>query len=83
MPSCYILQSTKSGKYYIGSSENFENRFKLHNSGVVKSTKNSVPWKLVFIQNFQLLSDAKKRENEIKKWKSRKAIERLIRVFEI
>jgi len=40
----YILKSEKTGKYYVGSTENFENRLKMHNFGKVKSTKNSKPW---------------------------------------
>ena len=83
MSVCYILQSIKSGAYYVGSSENFGNRLKLHNLGAVKSTKSDVPWKVVFVQNFQSFLDARKRESEIKRWKSRKAIERLIKTFEI
>ena len=77
----YILKSDKTAKYYIGSTENFENRLKMHNSGKVKSTKGLKPWQCVFIQNFSTLSGAVEMEAKVKKWKSRKAIERLIKTF--
>ncbi|MBM3206694.1 MAG: GIY-YIG nuclease family protein [Candidatus Staskawiczbacteria bacterium] len=74
----YILKSEKTNQYYIGSTENFDNRLKKHNLGMVKSTKSSKPWKMVFIQNFLTFSEARKMEVKVKKWKSRTAIERLI-----
>ena len=33
---------------------------------------------MIYVENFDTLSDARKREIQIKKWKSRKAIERLL-----
>jgi predicted GIY-YIG superfamily endonuclease len=42
-----------------------------HNSGNTTSTKNQRPWKLVYSEEFELLADARKREREIKAWKSR------------
>ncbi|MDI6883027.1 MAG: GIY-YIG nuclease family protein [Patescibacteria group bacterium] len=80
---CYILQSLKSSKYYIGTSGNLEERLKFHNAGKVKSTKGDRPWKIVYYEKFTTLREARKRELQIKRWKSRKAIERLIKTFEI
>ena len=42
----YILRSEKNGDIYIGSSEDVENRFKRHNSGLVRSTKTKVERKI-------------------------------------
>lgn len=80
---CYILKSLKTGQYYVGSSENFENRLQLHNSGKVKSTKSNRPWEIVYFQNFQTIKEAYFWELQIKGWKSRKAVERLISTFSI
>ena len=77
----YILKSEKTAEYYIGSTENFENRLELHNAGKVKSTKSSKPLQRVFIQNFPTLQEARRMEVKVKKWKSRRAIERLIKTF--
>ncbi|MCK5027788.1 MAG: GIY-YIG nuclease family protein [Candidatus Pacebacteria bacterium] len=49
-----------------------------HNTRKVKSTKNACPWKVIFTEEHQNQKDAICREKQIKKWKSRKAIERLI-----
>lgn len=76
---CYILKSLKSSKYYIGASENMEERLKFHNTGKVKSTKRDRPWIVVYREGFTTLRKARKRELQIKRWKSRKAIERLIK----
>ncbi len=74
----YILQSKKSGKFYIGSCQNIEVRLDRHNAGATFSTKSGRPWKLVYYESFQNNSDALKREREIKLKKSRKYIEYLI-----
>ena len=62
----YILLSEKDNKRYIGFTENIERRLDEHNSGKVKSTKNRRPLKIVYTEEFELKSDAMKREKEIK-----------------
>ena len=74
----YILQSLTSGKYYIGSCENIGNRVKQHNDGKVKSTKAFTPWKLVYEETFSRLREARIREHQLKSWKSRDALKKLI-----
>ncbi|WP_415831470.1 GIY-YIG nuclease family protein, partial [Flavobacterium terrigena] len=32
------------GKYYIGQTNNMEDRLRRHNSGYSLSTKNGIPW---------------------------------------
>jgi len=77
----YILHSIKNGRYYIGSCQDLEQRIKRHNSGLVKSTKGYLPWELVYNEEFKTLSEARKRESQVKGWKKRLAIERLIKHF--
>ena len=43
----YVLKSQKNGDLYVGSTADVENRFRLHNSGKVKSTKGYRPWVLL------------------------------------
>ncbi len=75
----YILKSSKTDKYYIGSSDNPERRLETqHNSGFVKSTRNGIPWKLVFKQEYFDLPTARRIECKLKKLKSRTIIERII-----
>jgi len=74
----YIIQSQKNNSYYVGQTNNIEDRLKRHNSGRSKYTKNKLPWKLVYTEVFKTRKEAVKREKEIKNKKSRKYIEILI-----
>lgn len=74
----YVLVSLSDNSYYIGSTENLEERLKYHNTGRSRYTKLKLPWNLIYFEEFQTLSLARNREKQIKSWKSRKAIERLI-----
>ena len=80
---CYILKSIKSSRYYIGSTADLNSRLQLHNSGSVKSTKTDKPWGVLYFEKFINYTDARKRELQIKRWKSRKAIEVLTKTFRI
>ena len=73
----YILKSKKDNQYYVGYTDNLGARLKLHNTNKVKATKNSGPWEMFHIEQFQTEREAIKREKQIKSWKSREAIERL------
>lgn len=75
----YIIQSIKNGKYYIGATKNIDRRLDEHNRGKSKSTKNFVPYKLIYKENFNTLLEARKREYYIKLQKSKKFIESLIK----
>ena len=73
----YILKLSDES-YYIGSTNDLGKRKIEHDRGRVFSTKNRLPCVLVYTEQYQNRSDAQTREYQIKKWKSRKAIERLI-----
>ena len=78
MPAFYILKSDKDGSYYVGSTDDAEERLKIHNKGYSRYTKTKRPWSLVYKEEYSTLSEAKKREYYIKSLKSKKAIEKLI-----
>ena len=44
----YILFSPSTGKYYVGQTDDLENRLVRHNRGYEKSTSKYVPWVLVW-----------------------------------
>ena len=75
----YIIQSQKKGSYYVGSTNNLDDRVKRHNEGRVKYTKGRGPWELVYCEEHPDRSCAMKREYEIKSRRSREAIETLVR----
>ena len=74
----YILKSLTVLRYYIGSSENVARRLSDHNSGKVKSTKAYKPWEVVYLEKFNIKSDALKREKQIKSYKSGNAFKKLL-----
>jgi putative endonuclease len=79
----YILQSGSTGKYYIRSTQNLERRLAQHNDpnyrGFKITKRFKGPWRLVCTESFETRSQAMAREKQIKSWKSRKALQELIR----
>lgn len=74
----YILQSIKNGRYYIGSSIDVNNRFSEHSNGLVRATKFLLPLKLVFSKEYSTVNEARKIEYKLKRFKSRKILEKII-----
>jgi putative endonuclease len=79
MPFTYILYSEKLNKYYVGACTDLERRLYEHNIGYSKFTSTGTPWILKYKEEFPTLEEAKKRESYIKKMKSRKYIQDLIK----
>ena len=76
----YVLKSLKFDRYYIGSSENPDNRLNnYHNLGKVIATKYGVPWIIVFAQKYLSIKIARQIEYKLKSFKSRKIIEEIIK----
>ncbi len=78
MTYLYILQSKRDNSYYVGISNDLEKRFNQHEKGRVKYTKSRLPVYLVYKECFCNKSLAMKREKQIKGWKSRDLIDKLI-----
>jgi putative endonuclease len=74
----YILYSSKRDKFYIGSTNDLQRRLNEHNNRHTPSTRGGEPWNLVYHEEFENKSDARKRERAIKAKKSRTYIEFLI-----
>ncbi len=74
----YILYSKTRDKYYVGYTSNLAARLEKHNDGGSRFTKSGIPWEIVYFEEYLDKSSAIKRENKIKKKKSRKYIENLI-----
>ena len=66
----YILSNKKNGTLYIGVSNNLERRMFEHKNKLVKgfSYRYNLD-KLVYLEVFQYVEDAIKREKNMKKWK--------------
>lgn len=62
----YGLKSVKNNDLYIGFSGDLKQRFKDHNQGNVKATKDNRPWKLVYYEAYKDKRDATRRERQLK-----------------
>ena len=74
----YILFSEELDRYYIGVTSNLEERIRKHNSKHKGFTGRANDWRLVHEENYETKTAALAREREIKNWKSREMIERLL-----
>ena len=72
------MQSISSRKYYIGVSDNPEQRLIYHNSIEKGFTSRYRPWEIKFTKEYPTKIKAMKIERKIKSWKSRNMIEREI-----
>ena len=75
----YILYSETIDKFYIGHTcENIDERLRKHLSNHKGFTANIKDWKIIYYETFENKSLAYKRELEIKSWKSKTKIKKLI-----
>ena len=74
----YILYSRTRDKYYIGSCEDVNKRLIKHNTNHAGFTGKTGDWIIKYTEEYADKSTSFKRESQIKAWKSRKMIEKLI-----
>ena len=78
MSAVYILQSEKTQKFYIGSADDPRIRLVEHQRGQTISRRGRGPWVLVHQEEFATLSESRRRERQLKSWKSHRSIQELI-----
>src|SRR5712691_2910799 len=74
----YILLSETTNRYYVGQTQDVEERLAYHNANYSKSLRNRGPWRLVHEEEYKTRAQAMRRERQIKSWKDRAMIERLV-----
>lgn len=75
----YILKSLKNNKRYVGSTRiQPETRFKQHNYGSNKWTKQNGPFELVKTEEFPDYTQARKRERFLKSGAGRKELDMVL-----
>ena len=62
----YTLRSEKDNKNYVGYTKNLKLRFEQHCKGLIKSTKNRRPLKLIYYEACLNQQDATHREKYLK-----------------
>lgn len=76
----YILYSAIKDKYYLGHTcDELLSRLSKHNMHHKGFTGQVQDWKIVYTELYSTKEDAYGREREVKRWKSRKRIEKLIK----
>jgi len=75
----YILESQLDGTFYIGYTSDLEIRLSQHNSGKTKYTSKKIPWKVVYTEEFNIKSEALKRERFLKNQRNRDFYFKLIK----
>ncbi len=73
----YILKS-EYNRYYIGSTENLDERLKHHLGGYTPSTKRLGRLRLVLSQEYDTLVEARSVERKLKKLKRKDYIEKMV-----
>jgi putative endonuclease len=72
----YILQSESTRRFY--KTQDVPERVAYHNANYSKSLKNRGPWRLVYTEQYKTRSEALLRERQLKSWKDRRMIEKLL-----
>ncbi len=73
----YILRNESTGRFYVGHTNDLEDRIRRHNEGRSEATRTGGSWKLVYQEEFPTRQGAVARERAIKQPKSRNYIEAL------
>jgi putative endonuclease len=74
----YVLYSKSLSKRYVGSSSDINKRLIEHNSGKSKFTKGGIPWRLIYSEQFDTNSEARKREIFLKSGNGRKFLDSIL-----
>ena len=77
----YILQSLKDDRTYVGYTNNLDERLKRHNAGLVPATKNRTPLKLIYSEQFENITEAKKREKYYKNGGGRRKLKQMFSIL--
>ena len=75
----YILYSKVMNRFYVGfTADELQERIRKHNTNHKGFTGGKADWELKYFESYLTKSEAMMREKQIKGWKSRKLIEKLI-----
>ena len=74
----YVLKSKISEHYYTGQTDDIEKRLKLHNNGMVGSSKKYKPWELIYREIFNSRKQAVQREKYLKSHAGRRWLKKYV-----
>jgi putative endonuclease len=62
-----MLESLADGDFYKGSTTDYLKRVQEHNRGESQFTRSKMPWRLIFVQEFETKQEALIQEKKLKK----------------
>jgi len=77
----HVLQSQKDKQFYTGFTENLKLRFERHNKGLVESTKDRRPFKLIYYEACLDRDDATRREKHLKTYHGKMFLKRRLKSY--
>ena len=77
----YVLQSTKDMKFYTGFTKDLKLRFEQHDKGLVESTKDRRPFKLIYYEACLSQKDATRREKYLKSYHGKMFIRKRLKSY--
>ncbi len=73
----YVIWSDKLRKRYAGSTMDIDKRLEAHNSGKTPFTSRGIPWKIIHVENYPSLIEARRREKFLKSGKGRELLDKM------
>jgi putative endonuclease len=77
----YVLQSESDMEFYVGFTKNLKLRFEQHQKGLVQSTEDRYPLKLIYYEACIDRNDALKREKYFKTYHGRMFIRKRLKSY--
>ena len=77
----YVLRSKLDNNFYVGYTKNLKLRFEKHQKGMVESTRERRPLKLIYYEACLNRDDATKREKYLKTYHGRMFLKNRLRSY--
>ena len=77
----YVLQGELDGNFYVGYTKDLKLRFERHTKGVVESTRDRGPLKLIYYEACLSQADALKREKYLKTYHGKIFLKRRLKSY--
>ena len=77
----YVLFSKKDGNFYTGFTQDLKQRFEQHNKGQVESTKDRIPFELIYYEACLNKNDATHREKYLKTYHGKAYIKKRLKSY--
>jgi len=77
----YVLRSAKSGRWYIGCTNNLRKRLQQHQKGLSRYTKGKGPFEIIYFEGCKNESDGFAREKYLKTGMGRRYLKNRMKRF--